>query len=230
MHPQQQILFTPGPLLTSQSVKEACLIDMGSRDPKFIQIIDEIRFRLLALANAPQDRYAAVLLQGSGSYGLEAVLQTAVNKKLHKILLLSNGAYGERQARMMDLLGIKYEKIAYDENQKVRIEDIIARVESDPTITHVSMVHSETTSGIINDIDFMDKLSRKVVFLLDAVSSFGAYEIDVPKLQIDFLVSTSNKNIQGLPGFAFVISKLETLNQSQGNAASLVLDLYDQEQ
>lgn len=92
------------------------------------------------------------------------------------------------------------------------------------------MVHSETTSGIINDIDFMDKLSRKVVFLLDAVSSFGAYEIDVPKLQIDFLVSTSNKNIQGLPGFAFVISKLETLNQSQGNAASLVLDLYDQEQ
>lgn len=84
MHPQQQILFTPGPLLTSQSVKEACLIDMGSRDPKFIQIIDEIRFRLLALANAPQDRYAAVLLQGSGSYGLEAVLQTAVNKKLHK--------------------------------------------------------------------------------------------------------------------------------------------------
>jgi len=91
------------------------------------------------------------------------------------------------------------------------------------------MIHSETTSGIINDINFISKLNRKIIFILDAVSSFGVYDIPTKELGIDFLISTSNKNIQGLPGFAFVIANLDILNNCKGNANSLVLDLYDQE-
>ncbi|CAD8122929.1 unnamed protein product [Paramecium sonneborni] len=225
-----QILFTPGPLLTTKTVKEAALVDMGSRDPKFIQIIQNIRSSLLKLSNVDEKDYTAVLLQGSGTYAIEATFHTVLKRETDKVLVVSNGAYGERQAKILSAINKKYVKLSYDENQKCVIEDIIKAIQEDPEITHLSMVHSETTSGIINDIDFIHKLNRKVVFILDAVSSFGAYEIPVSKLNIDFLISTSNKNIQGLPGFAFVIANKQLLSQCKGNANSLVLDLYDQEE
>ncbi|KAM3140413.1 hypothetical protein pb186bvf_007573 [Paramecium bursaria] len=223
---QQQILFTPGPLLTTKSVKEACLIDMGSRDPEFIKIIKYIKQRLLDISNVSNEEYVAVLLQGSGTYAIEATLQSAINNTNHKVLVVINGQYGERQKKILQLINRKFVTVQYDENQQIDVEEIQNIVNDDPSITHVSIVHSETTSGILNNIYF--NFNRRITYIVDAVSSFGAYDIDMKN--IDFLISSSNKNIQGIPGFAFVISKIESLNQCKGNAQSLVLDLYDQEE
>lgn len=121
-----------------------------------------------------------------------------------------------------------YVTLEYPDNEIVKPADVLARLRSDASITHVAMVHSETTSGVINPIDFMAGFTdRRVVYIVDAMSSFGAYDIRQHELGIDFLVSSANKCIQGCPGFAFAIAKKDVLGQCRGNATSLVLDLFD---
>jgi 2-aminoethylphosphonate-pyruvate transaminase len=118
--------------------------------------------------------------------------------------------------------------LEYPDSEIVKPNDVIEKLRADTSITHVAMIHSETTSGVINPIDFMAGFTdRRVVFIVDAMSSFGAYDIHQHDLGIDFLVSSANKCIQGCPGFAFAIAKKDVLGKCKGNATSLVLDLYD---
>jgi 2-aminoethylphosphonate-pyruvate transaminase len=223
-------LFTPGPLNTKQSVKEAMLHDMGSRDKEFLEIVKEIRSELLSIAGlTPEDGYDTVLMQGSGTFGVESVISTVIPKYGH-LLILTNGAYGDRIKQMAEVYGIKTTTLKYRENVVPPIEDAEDILKIDETITHIAIVHCETTTGIFNDIAGIGLLARKFnkVFIVDAMSSFGAVPIDLKALDIDFLVSSSNKCIEGVPGFSFVIAKTKALENCIGQARTVSLDLYSQ--
>lgn len=222
-------LLTPGPLTTTGTVKQEMLFDHCTWDDDYKKITQEIREQLLELAHADSDVYTVTLMQGSGTFGVESVLSSIVGAN-EKLLIAANGAYGERMEEIAKHNQIPY--IIYNEcyNRIPSAEKIKKLLEDDPSITHVSMVHSETTSGILNNIEAVAEVVKSAgkTFIVDAMSSFGGIDIDVQKLGIDFIVSSANKCIQGVPGFSFIICRKDKLAESEGKARSLSLDLYDQ--
>lgn len=222
-------LLTPGPLTTTATVKKEMMVDHCTWDDDYKSITQRIRAKLLELAHVSSDEYTVVLMQGSGSFGVESVLSSVVGKD-EKVLICSNGAYGKRMVEICKHAGINYEH--YEENyDKIPNAGIVAEyLKKDNSITHVSMVHSETTSGIINDIEAVGKVVKAAgkTFIVDAMSSFAGVEIPVADWGIDFLISSANKCIQGVPGFSFIICRRDKLIESKGKARSLCLDLFDQ--
>lgn len=222
-------LLTPGPLTTTDTVKQEMLFDHCTWDDDYKKITQEIRAGLLKLAHVSEQDYTAVLMQGSGTFGVESVL-TSVTGPQDKLLICANGAYGERMADIAEHAGISYRVYSEHYNKVPDAQYIGQLLDEDPGITHVAMVHSETTSGILNDIESVGKMVKEKgrVFIVDAMSSFGGVDIPVKDWGIDFLVSSANKCIQGVPGFSFIIARRDLLMESAGKARSLSLDLYDQ--
>lgn len=227
---KDKLLFTPGPLSTSPTVKQAMLRDLGSRDDEFIQVVKDIRSELLRLAFVSEEMgYECVLMQGSGTFGVESVISSVVGKN-DKLLVLVNGAYGERIVKMAKVHGLNYVVHNFPENEIVEPAVVADLLKQDPAITQVACIHSETTTGLFNPIAAIGALCKEQgkVFIVDAMSSFGGVVMDMKALHIDFLVSSSNKCIEGVPGFSFVLCKKSALLNAEGNARSLSLDLYDQ--
>jgi 2-aminoethylphosphonate-pyruvate transaminase len=222
-------LLTPGPLTTTSTVKEEMLFDRCTWDQDYKEITQKIRTQLLELAGATKEEYTAVLMQGSGSFAVESVITTAITDQ-DKVLIVTNGAYGERIVKMAKYIGLNYQEYSVDYNEYPNEAEIKSILEEDQAITHLVMVHCETTTGILNPIEMMSKLSKEYgkTLIIDAMSSFGGVEMNIPSLGIDYLISSANKCIQGVPGFGFVIAKLDKLLACEGNARSLSLDLFDQ--
>jgi 2-aminoethylphosphonate-pyruvate transaminase len=227
---QKKLLFTPGPLSTSLTVKEAMLRDMGSRDDEFVNAVKQIRSELLTLAHVTKEEgYETVLIQGSGTFGVESVISSVVGKNDY-LLILANGAYGDRIAKMADIHQLRHHVKRFEEDEIVTPEATAALLLAHPEVTHVACIHSETTTGLFNPIAEIGAVCKQhgKVFIVDAMSSFGGVEMDMKAMEIDFLVSSSNKCIEGVPGFAFAICKKEELVKAKGQARSLSLDLYEQ--
>ena len=226
---KDKILFTPGPLTTSPTTKQAMLRDLGSRDTAFIRIVSEVRRRLLAIAMVQKGEYECVLMQGSGTFGIEAVISSAIPKD-GKLLILINGAYGVRIRTIANVHGITNESIEYGEDKAVCPKSVQTALEKDKGITHVMVVHCETTTGIINDIAAIGKVVRAAGrrFMVDSMSAFGGVVTNVQEAEIDYIVSSSNKCIEGVPGFSFAIIRGEALRECEGRARTLVLDVYAQ--
>lgn len=222
-------LLTPGPLTTSASVKEEMLFDRCTWDNEYKEMTQKIRTKLLELAGTSKDDYITVLMQGSGSFAVESVMTSAISNQ-DKLLIISNGTYGERMVKTAQYIGLNYRVYDAAYNEHPKVEEIREILKVDQDITHIMMVHCETTTGILNPLEIMAKLSSEFgkTFIIDAMSSFGGMEINVSELGIDYLISSANKCIQGVPGFAFVIAKKEKLVTCKGNSRSLSLDLYDQ--
>ena len=224
------LLLTPGPLSTSGTVREAMLQDWCTWDKDYNEgIVSPIRKGLLALAGLDEREYTDVLLQGSGTYCVEATIGATV-RPTDKLLILANGAYGERMARIADYYGIHYVLVSLRETELVTGEVARVALKAHPDVTHLSMVHSETTTGLLNPIEEVAEVirGRGITFIVDAMSSFGGIPIDIKGLGIDFLVSSANKCIQGVPGFGFIIARKDKLMATKGNARSLSLDIYAQ--
>ena len=224
------LLLTPGPLSTSKGVRAAMLRDWCTWDEDYNQgVVQDIRRRLVTLATENPTGYTAVLMQGSGSFGVEACLGTAVSPK-DKVLILANGAYGLRMAQFLQTMGRPYTLLQFPETVQPDVAALTAALEQDPAITHVAMVHCETTTGILNPIEDLAACAKSFgkTVMVDAMSSFGGIPLAMDRLGIDFLVSSANKCIQGVPGFSFVLAREDLLAQCQGNAHSHSLDLYDQ--
>jgi len=228
---KDKILFTPGPLTTSQTVKQAMLRDLGSRDGKFIGIIKEIREKLVELGQGDPKQYTALLLQGSGTYGLEAIVSSTLPLD-GKLLVIINGAYGKRLAKIASVLKIETITLEYPENTTPNLREIETILEADKEIACVSVVHCETTTGIMNPIKEIGELVAKsgAKYFVDAMSSFGAVPIALAECHIDYLVSSANKCIEGVPGFSFVLCELSSLKETAGYARSVSFDLLDQYQ
>ena len=222
------LLLTPGPLTTSRSVKAAMLHDWGSRDATFLAINKDVLERLPDIVNA-RGTHVAVPMQGSGTFAVEAMLTTFL-PRTGKVLLLSNGAYGQRARRICEIAGRSHLVHETAEDTPPDIEEIDRMLRADPHLTHVFAVQCETTSGILNPIEEIARLvaKRGRRLLIDAMSAFGALPLDARRTPFDALAASSNKCIEGVPGLGFVICREPALAESRGNATTLVLDLHDQ--
>ena len=222
------LLLTPGPLTTSWAVKAVMVHDWGSRDAKFLAINREVMERLPEIVHG-RDTYVTVPMQGSGTFAVEAMLTTFV-PPTGKVLILINGSYGQRARRILE---IARRQIVVHETPEDTPPDLIkveALLGADPAITHIFMIHCETTSGILNPVPEVAAIALKHGrrFLLDSMSAFGALPLDVRTVAVDAIAASSNKCIEGVPGLGFVIARQEALAETKGHATTLVLDLHDQ--
>ncbi len=222
------LLLTPGPLSTTLDVKAAMLKDWCTWDDDYNNIVQQVRRALVMLATKSES-YTSVLMQGSGTASVESVIGSAI-PETGKLLVLTNGVYGNRIAQIAEYLKIPVVTLDSGEVGSSDVPQLDATLQSDPDITHVAVVHCETTTGMLNPIEEVGEVVRShgKVFIVDAMSSFGGIEMDVAKLNIDFLISSANKCIQGVPGFGFIIAKNTSMLAIKGFARSLSLDLYDQ--
>ncbi len=222
-------LFTPGPLTTSRTVKQAMLRDMGSRDFAFIEMVRAIRRRLLEVGSVAGGDYEAVLMQGSGTFGIESVISSTIVPG-GKLLVAINGAYGRRIAKIASVLKIDCVTLEFPENSHLDLDEIRSTLQKDSAITMLAAVHCETTTGIVNPIAAIGEIVRAagVTYFVDAMSSFGAIPTDLAACKIDYLVSSANKCIEGVPGFSFVLARREPFMATEGYARSLSFDLYAQ--
>lgn len=223
------VLLTPGPLSTTKGVRASMLQDWCTWDKDYNEIVQGIRTSLVRLGSK-SDAYTAVLMQGSGTFSVESALGTLMPRNGSTLLILSNGAYGDRMASIAQYAGIPVVKHSALEMRTFDLDELEHALQTNPSITAVAVVHCETTTGILNPIE---EIGRRVkhynkLFIVDAMSSFGGIPIDMDALEIDVLISSSNKCIQGVPGFGFMLFKKEVLAQCKGNARSLSLDAYDQ--
>jgi 2-aminoethylphosphonate-pyruvate transaminase len=226
---KDKILFTPGPLTTSRTVKQALLRDLGSRDFEFIETVKDIRRRLLDIGGVQKGGYEAILLQGSGTYGLEAVVSSTIPPD-GKFLVIINGAYGRRIAQIAEIHHIDLVTLVYPENSKPDLAEIEATLASDDAITNVAVVHCETTTGIINPIKEIGEIVQRYgrIYFVDAMSSFGAVPFSLAECEIDYLVSSANKCIEGVPGFSLILAKRKTLEATEGYSRTLSFNLLAQ--
>ena len=226
------LLFTPGPLTTSPSVKQAMCHDIGAWDAPLRTLVEEIRTGLLEIADVGGgDDWACVLMQGSGSFGVESAIGSLVPRE-GRLAVVSNGAYGERMMTIAGMLGIDVLPIRFAENEPARAEVVADALATCPDIHTVGIIHCETTTGLINNIEPIGQATRAAGrrYLVDAMSTFGAYPINLEHACIDALISCSNKGIEGVPGFSFVLVRRNLLVAAGagGWARSHCLDLYDQ--
>jgi len=221
-------LFTPGPLTTSLTTKEAMLHDWGSRDADFIRINRRVRDRLVELAGGA-GTHVCVPLQGSGTFIVEAMIGTLV-PPAGKLLALVNGAYGKRMVRMCEYYRRACAVIEAPEDQVVDPAALDAALAGDPTITHVVVVHCETTSGVLNPVESIAAVTARHGrrLLVDAMSAFGAIPLDAAQTPFDAAAASANKCLEGVPGIGFAIVRRAALEAAKGNAPSLSLDLHDQ--
>ena len=220
-------LLTPGPLTTSMTTKEAMLHDWGSRDKKFIDLNSSIRDSLVKLIDG-EDNYQCVPMQGSGTFAVESMVSSLTSKD-SKILILINGAYGQRMKKMCAYLNrdfIEYEVAEHEVHELIKIEELI----DNNDLTHVFTVYCETTSGILNPIEDIAKLveSKKLSLFIDAMSAFGALPLSAKNVSFDAVAASSNKCLEGVPGVGFILVKNNVIQNAKGNSHSLSLDLYDQ--
>jgi 2-aminoethylphosphonate-pyruvate transaminase len=223
-----EFLLTPGPLTTSLTVKQAMLRDWGSRDTQFIALNARIRDKLVEIAGG-EGEYTCVPVQGSGTFSVEATLGTLLPRD-GRLLVLVNGAYGERMMKIAKYLGRPAIALSCAEDRTPDLASLEALLAEDKAITHVAAVHCETTSGILNPIreiaDIVAKHGRSLI--IDAMSAFGAIPLDVREVPCDAVVASSNKCFEGAPGMGYAIVRRAALEVCEGNAHSLSLDLYDQ--
>jgi len=222
------LLLTPGPLSTSKVVKAAMFRDWCTWDDDYNALVQDIRAQLVRLAGGGEE-LTAVLMQGSGTFCVESVIGTAVPRE-GKLLVLSNGAYGARIGEIANRLGISLRMVDFGELEPTHPGDVARILDADPDITHVAVVHCETTTGMHNPVAAIGQAVKDAgrVFIVDAMSSFGGIPMTMAGIGADFLISSANKCIEGVPGFGFVLAGREEMERLAGRARSLSLDLYGQ--
>ena len=222
------LLLTPGPLTTTLRTKSAMLHDWGSWDGAFNTMTASLCRQLLGIVHG-EASHVCVPLQGSGSFAVEAALGTLVPRQ-GKVLVPNNGAYCARILRILSYLGRVAVELPVAEHEPVSPAAIEAALAADPAITHVALVHCETSAGILNPLaeiaPLVARLGRGLI--VDAMSSFAAIDIDLRSLPITAVIAASGKCLEGVPGMGFVIARRSDLEAAAGNCHSLALDLHDQ--
>lgn len=224
------LLLTPGPLTTTETVKSAMMSDWCTWDKDYNEgIVEVIRKGLVELATSRPEEYTAVLMQGSGTFCVEATLGSVVRPEDY-LLVAANGAYGKRMGTIAEYYKLNCHVMKFEETEAVNPQALDEYLETHPDVTHVSVVHCETTTGVLNSLEEIAAVVKRhgKVLIVDAMSSFGGVPVDMAALGIDFMISSANKCIQGVPGFGFIIARRTLLEQCKGVARSLSLDIYDQ--
>ena len=228
----QYLLLTPGPLTTTRTVRESMMQEYSTWDVDYNGIVQSIRTRLVELATgdaANLDTHTAVLMPGSGTFTVESVVGSVIPSD-GKLLVLNNGAYGARITTIARMLTIEAVELGQAEIEPTDLGQVEQMLAGDPAITHVAMVHCETTTGMLNPVEAVGEIVRRLgrVFILDAMSSFGGIPMSMELTGAHYLISSANKCIQGVPGFGFVVADRAMLEATEGWSRSHSLDLFDQ--
>ena len=225
---REAILLTPGPLTTTLRTKLAMLRDWGSWDSEFIAMTARVRKSLINIVHG-HETHVVVPLQGSGTFSVEAAVATVVPPSGH-ILVLDNGAYCKRAAKLSTMMGRKTTVVPTPEDQCVSPIALEALLQKDASITHVVLIHCETGAGVLNPLHDIAKVCEKYNkgLIVDAMSSFAALEIDARTTRFDALIAASGKCLEGVPGMGFVFIRKAILDNCAGNNSSLAMDLHDQ--
>ena len=226
---QAPYLLTPGPLNTSSTVKEAMLRDWGSRDLDFRSMTSSLRRDLLEVASRSPDNLDCVLVQGSGTFAVEAMLGSFIPPS-GKALVLINGTYGRRVVQILTYLGRRHVTIDKGDFHPPRGQEVAEMLSAEKDVSHVVAVHCETSSGVLNPLAEIAAATRQAgcSLLVDAMSSFGALPIDPTTVPYDAVAASANKCLEGVPGVGFVIARKSVLKAAKGNSHSLSLDLHEQ--
>ena len=222
------ILLNPGPVTLSERVRSAMLReDQCHREPDFASLMMDIKKRLVQVYPDSTEAFDAVMITGSGTCSVEAMLSTFAPLET-KTLVVTNGVYGERMVAMLDAQKKPYESTNGDWSCPMDLYSVEKFLEQDDNITHIAAVHNETTTGRLNDIESLAKLCKSYDkrLLLDAVSSFGAEEIDFSDWPLDAVAATANKCLHGVPGIAFVMSRELLFSAESSYSNTLYLDLH----
>jgi 2-aminoethylphosphonate-pyruvate transaminase len=227
---RDRILLTPGPLTTTLRTKLAMLKDWGSWDADFNAVTMRLRSQLLDIVHG-RDSHVLVPLQGSGTFSVEAAVATVVPPDGH-VLVLDNGAYCKRAAKLTQMMGRRVSVLPFAEDAAVSPAALDQRLEHDTSISHVVLIHCETGTGVLNPLAEVAQVCERhgKGLIVDAMSSFGALPIDARTMRFDALVAASGKCLEGVPGMGFVFLRKAILGACAGNSQSLAMDLYDQYQ
>lgn len=221
------LLLNPGPVTLSARVRAALGgPDLCHREPEFAELQRAIRERLLQVYGLDPQRYAAILMTGSGTSAMEAMI-ASLGPATSKMLIIENGVYGERLARIAAIHGIPSVAMTLKWGEAIDNARLRALLDEHQGVSHLAMVHHETTTGRLNAIEPVARLcgERRVTLLLDAVSSFGAEELDFHGWDIAGCAATANKCLHGVPGASFVIARRDALDDDDIPQRTLYLDL-----
>lgn len=238
MEIKRNILLNPGPATTSDTVKYAQVVpDICPREKEFGDVMEFVSRELTNFVGS-NDKYTTVLFGGSGTASVEAILSSVVNDGT--VLIINNGAYGKRICEMAEVYNLNYiefKSSPVEEIDLYELEDVIKTHNSECTgedkspISHIAVIHHETTTGILNDIFSIGEICRKynIDMIVDAMSSFAGIPINMEEMNIKYLASSSNKCIQGMAGISFVIANIESLKSTKEvKPRNLYLNLYKQ--
>lgn len=223
-------LFTPGPSNISQKVKEAMLVDIGSRTNECATLTRNIRAGLVNIGEFDSS-YSAVLLQGSGTFAIEAMLSSLVARD-SELLILSNGVYAARAIDICSIHNIKYKVLSSCSKSPIDIAEVERCLQDNLQIKQAFFVHYETSLGVLNDADALTALFSKynVGVFIDVMSSFGLLSMPAKMTNLLAITASSNKGLHGSPGVSFVIGRNEVFEDDLGAPSTLSLDLVDQYQ
>ncbi|MGE6226651.1 2-aminoethylphosphonate aminotransferase [Paenibacillus chitinolyticus] len=227
---KKNILLTPGPATTTDSVKRSQVVpDICPREAEFGQIMAYISTELTRLVADP-DHYATVLFGGSGTAAVESILSSVPNHDT--VVIINNGAYGKRMCEIAEVYGVNYFEYKSPPDDAIDLTDLERHIQSSHrTISHLAVVHHETTTGLLNKIKDIGELCKRyqIDMIVDAMSSFAAIPIQLKEMNIAYLAASSNKNIQGMAGVSFVIAEKNKLENLKGQKPrSYYLNLYAQ--
>ncbi|MBN4049058.1 2-aminoethylphosphonate--pyruvate transaminase [archaeon AH-315-M20] len=230
MKVKRNILLSPGPATTSDTVKLAQVVpDIPPREKEFGSVMKFVSEHLKKISGGDEN-YTCVLFGGSGTAGVDAVINSVVppNKK---ILVINNGIYGERMVKIAKAYSISYIELKFEWGKLPDLQKIDDALQNDKNIACVSMIHHETTTGMLNPVREIGEIVKKhdKVFIVDTISSFACIPFSIKDYKIDFMLSTSNKCIQAMAGCCFAICKKDELEKIKDYPKrSFYLNLYDQ--
>ncbi len=238
MEIRRNILLNPGPATTSDTVKLAQIVpDICPREKEFGSIMEFISRELTEFVGS-NEKYTTILFGGSGTAAVEAILSSVVDNKT--ILIINNGAYGKRMCEIAEIYNLNYIEFKSSPIETINLkelEEVIkknneeSKINNCGAISHLAVVHHETTTGILNDIELLGEICKKysIEMIVDAMSSFAGIPIDMDKMNIKYLASSSNKCIQGMAGISFVVADKKALNNTQNiKPRNLYLNIYKQ--
>ena len=229
MQVERKILLNPGPATTTDSVKSALVVeDICPREQEFGAVLENIKHDLVKVVHG-EEHYTSAIFAASGTGAMEAAITSAVPKN-KKLLVIENGAYGKRMIQIANTYSIEVVAHQIPYGDYPDLDDIRKILETEDAISHLAIVHHETTTGMLNPIKEITELAHAyhVEVIIDAMSSYAGIPINMEELDAEYLLSSSNKCIQGMAGLSFVIFKKALLEKIKDNRRSYYLDIYSQ--
>jgi 2-aminoethylphosphonate-pyruvate transaminase len=221
-------LLTPGPVTVAPEVKAEMLRDRSPNGQPMIEMMRAMRADILAMCNGA-GTHECVPIQGSASFAIDAVFQTLVPKG-SRLLIVQNGFYGIRLKELAEGAGHPCVMLELPMTRTPQEEDLEAAIAANPGVTHMIMCHVDTGTGVLNPVEPLAAVCRRhgIALMIDAVASFGAFELDVQALGIEAVMISPNKGLEGVPGIGLVVCRRDVLEASAGRSVSMTLDLHAQ--